>query len=229
MGKSGAMLLTWGLAISLVLLTACKNTTEAVAAARQLNAVSTNLLSYYDDLSTQLNDTILLNQVQSAMDKVPFGNEDRAQIIDVKSEIGKRAAMARSLSTLARAYGKLASSAADADASTAASTLANELSTAKALPSGSAIPDVAGAAAKLLVDFVQTRSLKKGSRGIEKAVTAISEIFDDEKKAYESIQKQRLALAQQISNELIDKREIEIDFGTLGKARHQTVFVGSEG
>ena len=203
------------LALLFVLLTACKTNTDAAAAAQQLTTVSTNLSAYYADLSTQLDDTITLNEVQAAMYQLPFGDDVRGQILDVKSQIAKREAMAQSLGKLATAYGSLAGSTAGADAGTAASALADELSTAQAIPSGSAIPDIVGQAAKLLVDFVQTRDLKKGSIAVSKAVSAVNDLFDGEKPAYESIEKQRLALARQIANKLIDNHGIEIDFATL--------------
>ena len=187
----------------------------AGAAAKQLNTVATNLGAYYDDLSTQLDDTIQLNQLQSVIYKIPFSDADRASIIDVKSAISKRAAMAHCLADLATAYGNLAGSTASSDASTAASALADDLATAKAIPQGSAIPDIAGDAANLLTAYVQSHDLKKASEGVSKAVAAVSDIFDGEKKAYESIEKQRLALARQIAVNLLDNHEIEISFSEL--------------
>lgn len=203
------------LALAFVFLSACKTATDATAAAKQMNTVATNLAAYYDELSTQLDDTVELNQLQSVIYKIPFADADRALIIDVKSQISKRAALANSLADLSTAYGNLAGSTASADASTAASALANELATAKAVPQGSAIPDVAGDAAQLLVTFVQTRDLKKGSEAVSKTVTAVSDIFDGEKKAYESIENARLALARLLAQKLVDNHEIEISFSTL--------------
>ncbi|MGC2108629.1 MAG: hypothetical protein WA655_03880 [Candidatus Korobacteraceae bacterium] len=205
------------LALVLIFLfaSACKTTKDAAAAATQLNTAATKLAAYYDDLSAQLDDTVRLNELQAAFYPIPFTDADRAPILEVKSEIGKRAAMAHSLANLATAYGNLAGSTASADASTAASSLANELQTAKALPQGSAIPDIAGEAAKLLVTFAQTRSLKAGAVGVNNAVGAVSTIFDGEEKAYESIQKQRLALARQIAVKLVDTHDIEINFPDL--------------
>lgn len=213
--KPRAVSIYLALVLTFVCLSACKTTTDAAAAAKQLNTVATNLAAYYDELSTQLDDTVELNQLQSVIYKIPFTDEDRTLIIDVKGEITKRAAMAHSLADLATAYGNLAGSTASSDASTAASALANELATAKAIPQGSAIPDIAGEAAKLLVSFVQARDLKKGSMGVSKAVTAVSDIFDGETKAYESIENQRLALARLLAGKLVDSQEIEISFETL--------------
>src|ERR1700744_6796157 len=172
----------------LLVVPACKTQTEATAAAHQLNKAASDLEAYYGDLCTQLDETVTLNEVQSAIDKIPFGSEDRTQILDVRGEISKRAAMAHSLTDLANAYGNLAGSSAGADAATSASALADELSTVKAIPGGSGIPDIAGAAAKLLVEYAQTRSLKKGALGVSQAVTAVSELFDGEKPAYVSIE-----------------------------------------
>jgi hypothetical protein len=213
--KPGRSSIYLGLVLSFVLLSACKTTTDAAAAAKQLNTVATNLAAYYTELSTQLDDTVELNELQSVIYKIPFTDGDRAQIIDVKNEILKRATMAHCLADLATAYGNLAGSKANADASTAASALATQLASAKAIPQGSAIPAAVGDAAQLLVTFMQSRDLKKGSQAVSKAVSAVSDLFDGEKKAYESIENQRLALARQIADKLVDSHEIEMDFPAL--------------
>ena len=213
--KTRALSIYFVLVLSFVFLSACKTTTDAAAAAKQLNTVATKLAAYYDDLSKQLDDTVELNELQSVIYKIPFSDADRAQIIDVKNEISKRAAMAYCLADLATAYANLAGSKASGDASTAASALATQLASAKAIPQGSAIPSAVGDAAQLLVTYIQSRDLKKGSEAVSKAVTAVSDLFDGEKKAYESIEDQRLALAKQIAGKLVDSHEIEMSFPAL--------------
>jgi hypothetical protein len=214
-GKLCRLLLYLTLILSFVCLSACKTTDDAASAAKQLSIVATRLDAYYDDLSKQLDDTVRLNELLQVMDGIPFGDADRARILVAKAEIHKRAGMAHSLADLASAYSNLSSSTAKADASTSASDLATALDTAKAIPDGSAIPDIAGQAAKLLVNFVQVRDVKSGSAGVSKGVAAVSEIFDGEVKAYESIQKQRLALAALISKKLVDNHGVDVDFGEL--------------
>jgi hypothetical protein len=91
-----------------ILLSSCKTTDQAAAVAKKLSTTSSDLCSYYKDLSTQIDDTIVLNEIQHAVFGVPFEEQDRAQLTDTKAEIKKRADLAQSLSNLASAYGTLA-------------------------------------------------------------------------------------------------------------------------
>ncbi len=203
------------LVLAFVFLSACKTTTDANAAAKQLNAIAGQLCNYYDDLSKQLNETVQLNELLQAIYSIPFDSAARAQVLQAKAEIDKRSAIAHAMADMAAAYSKLAGSDASADASKAASSLADELSTAKALPQSAGIPDAAGEAARMLTAAAQSHSLKEGAAAIRQAVAAVSDIFDREQNAYESIEKQRLALAQQIAIKLLSNHEIDIDSSTL--------------
>jgi hypothetical protein len=214
-GMSGRRLPYLALACLLVLLSACKATNDAGPAAKQLSTVATNLAAYYDDLATQLDDTVRLNELQTILYSIPFGDADRARILDTKTEIAKRSTMAHSLAEVATAYSNLSGATAGADACTAASALADQLATAKAIPDGTGIPDVAGQASKELINFAQTRSVKAGSEGVAKAVSVVSEIFDGETKAYERIENQRLALAAMIARKIVEDHDIQIDFSTM--------------
>jgi len=194
----------------------CKTTKEAEDASKQLDTSATQLCAYYDDLAKQVDETVQLNELLQVMyDYIPFTDQARATLADIKTEINRRSAMAHSLSDLAGAYGKLAGSDVSKDASDAASSLATDLQNAKAIPDGSPIPDIAAEAAKLLVSFAQTHSLKTGAQGVSKAVEAVSVIFHGEEKAYESIQKTRLAAAQQITEKLITNHGIDISYQEL--------------
>ena len=198
-----------------VFLSACKTSTDAAAAAKELSAVSSQLDKYYDDLEKQLDDTVRLNELQQAIYGIPFDSDLRAKMMDTKSEIAKRDKMADCLGKLADAYAKLAGSTASADASTAASGLATALSDAKAIPGGSDIPAAAGEAAKLLVSFAQSQSLEHGAVAVKKSIDAVAEIFDKEQPVYESINKQRMAIAQSVAENLLQNNELDIDFAPL--------------
>jgi hypothetical protein len=111
----------------MVFLASCKTTSEAATAARQLASISSDLVSYYKDLSTQIDQTIVLQEIQQAVLGVPDDDDSYHALLDVKKEIGKRAAVAQALSNLAAAYGTLAGSKASSDASAAATKLGDGL------------------------------------------------------------------------------------------------------
>jgi hypothetical protein len=194
-----------------VLLSSCKTSDQAAAAAKQLSSTSTDLCSYYKDLSTQVDDTIVLNEIQHAVFGVPFEDQDRAQLTDMKAEIKKRADLAQSLSNLASAYGTLAGSKAAGDASTAANKLGTELQTVKALPKSSPVPDAMSQAANELLDFAKTLELKKGADALQKTVSSIRQLYDNETPAYESIYKQHMVLAASLAKQLVDKDQVDLN------------------
>ncbi len=194
-----------------VLLSSCKTTDEAAAAAKKLSTTSSDLCSYYKDLSTQVDDTIVLNEIQHAVFGVPFEDQDRAQLTDMKAEIKKRADLAQSLSNLASAYGTLAGSKAAGDASTAATKLGTELQSVKALPKSSPVPDAMTQAAKAVLEFAQTLELKKGAEALQKTVAGIRQLYDSETPAYESISKGRIVLAASLAKKLVDKDQVDLN------------------
>ncbi len=194
-----------------LLLSSCKTASDAAAAAKQLTGTAHDLSTYYQDLSKQMDDTIVLNEMQQAVFGVPLGDSDRTELLDIKKEIGKRAAMADSLSKLASAYGDLAGSKASSDAATAASKLGTELTSCKAFPKGSPLPDIMSEAAKLVVEFAETQQLKTGAKAIQQTVSAVDQLFDREKPYYESLAKTRIVLAQSLAKRLVDQDQVDLN------------------
>ncbi len=191
------------------LLLACKTTSEATSAAAKLTSTSQQLSDYYTDLSSQVDDTVALNQLQSAMLGVQFDESDRQRLSITKEELGKRAAMAKAMGTLASAYSALAGSKSGTDIGNAASDLAKQCSTIQKLPGGSAIPDALSQGSQQLVELVRARKLQQSSQAISKAVGGIQELFTAEAPVYESIEKQRVTLAQSLAVQLVQKDMVD--------------------
>ena len=197
--------------VCVVLLSSCKTTDDAASAAKELSSTSADLCAYYKDLSAQVDDTVVLNEIQHAVFGVPFEDQDRAQLADMKNEIKKRADLADSLSKLASDYGTLAGSKAPGDASTAANKLGSELQSVKALPKSSPVPDAISQAAKLVLEFAQSLELKKGAQALQQTVSGIRQLYDTEKPAYEAISKQRIVLASSVAKQLVDKDQVDLN------------------
>ena len=208
-------LATWWLALSaiaaIVMLPACKTSPEAANAAAQLTHVSQQLSDYYTNLSNQIDDTVALNEIQAEMLGLPFEDSDRKQLNETQLELGKRAAMAKAMRTLANAYAELATSKSAEDIGNAASNLAHQCLAAKALPGGPAIPDLVGQAGQQLVELIRNHKLQQSSGTIAKTITAIERLFEREIPVYESINKQRIVLAQSIARDLLKKDLVDVN------------------
>lgn len=191
-------------------LTACKTSQDVVIAANQLNSVAQKLSVYYTDLHQQMSDTASLSQMQAELLGVPFDDTDRAQLATARQELAKRAAVANALSTMATAYAGLAGSKAGAELGAAASELATQLVGMKALPGGPAIPDFVGQAGQMLVEAIRTRKLKQISGKIAEAVEAVNRLFEKEAPVYESINRQRVVLAESLAIVMVQKDMVQL-------------------
>jgi hypothetical protein len=207
----GRLMMVFAALTCIVLLFSCKTTSQAAAAAKQLAGTASELSSYYNEMSTEVDETVALNEIQQAVFDVPFPDSGRTVLIDIKRELGKRATMAQSLSKLASAYANLAGSTAPSDASTAGSKLGSELQTVGALSKTSPVPTELSEAAKIVLGFVQTRELKTGAKAIRQTVIAVREVYDREKPEYESLSKTRITLAASLAKKLVDKDQVDLN------------------
>lgn len=197
--------------LALGILSACQTSPQATIAAQQLTNTSQQLTNYYADLTNQIEDTITLNQIQAEMLGLPFDDSDRARLNTTEQELAKRAAMAKAMGDLAAAYSALAGSKAPTDIVTAATELAHECGAMKAMPGGPAIPNLVAQAGEQLVELIRTRKLRQSSEGISQALTAIDTLFEKEMPVYESINRQRITLAQSIAVMLVRKDLVDVN------------------
>jgi hypothetical protein len=203
--------MTFAAMTAIVMMPACKTSPEAANAAVQLTHVSQQLSDYYTGLYNQIDDTVALNEIQAEMLDLPFDNPDRTLLNDTKVELGKRAAMAKAMGTLANAYAALAASKSAEDIGSAASNLARSCVAMKALPGGPAIPDLVGQAWQQLVELIRNHKLQQSSGTIAKTITAVETLFERETPVYESINRQRIVLAQSIARDLLKKDLVDVN------------------
>lgn len=190
-------------------LSACKNSTEGIAAANQLTRTSQQLSAYYADLISQVQDTITLKQIQAeVMFESPFDISIANELNKTRQELAQRQALATAMGNVATAYASLAGANSAADISAAASGLAKQCEAIHKLPGGPAIPDVVGKAAELLVEQIRERKLRQSSEAISNAVKAVGTLFDAEKSLYESIDSDRVNLASEIARHLVKKENV---------------------
>ncbi|HVO78425.1 MAG TPA: hypothetical protein VMT39_00260 [Candidatus Bathyarchaeia archaeon] len=188
---------------------ACKTSTEGVAAATQLTRTSQQLSAYYGDLSSQVQDTVALKQIQAdVMFGSPFDSSIQNELDETRRELAQRQALAVAMGNVATAYAALAGTNSAADIGSAASGLAKQCEDIHKLPGGPAIPDVVGKAAQLLLDQIRERKLRQSSETISNAVKAVGALFDAEKPVYESINSDRIKLASEIARHLVKKEDV---------------------
>jgi len=194
-------------------LTACKTSQDAVVAANQLALISQQLAAYYADLDQQMRDTISLNQMQSDLLGVPSDQTDLDRFSVTRDELAKRAAMAHALGALAQAYAGLAGSKAGSDVGTAASAFATELAAIKAIPGGPGISSLVTQASGALVELIRAHKLQQSSGKIAEVVSAVDKLFQKESKevtVYQSINKQRVELAESLAILMVEKNLVDV-------------------
>jgi len=202
-GRTAALLLLFAT------LSACKTSTEGLAAANQLTRTSQQLSAYYSDLISQVQDTITLKQIQAeVMFESPFDTSIADQLNETRQELAQRQSLATALGNVATAYASLAGANSAADIGAAASGLAKQFEAIHKLPGGPAIPDVVGKAAELLLDQMRERKLRQSSEAISNVVKAVGTLFDAEKPLYESIDSDRIKLASEIARHLVKKENV---------------------
>ena len=202
-GRTAALLLLFAT------LSACKTSTEGLAAANQLTRTSQQLSAYYSDLISQVQDTITLKQIQAeVMFESPFDTSIADQLNETRQELAQRQSLATALGNVATAYASLAGANSAADIGAAASGLAKQFEAIHKLPGGPAIPDVVGKAAELLLDQMRERKLRQSSEAISNVVKAVGTLFDAEKPLSESIDSDRIKLASEIARHLVKKENV---------------------
>ncbi len=196
---------------------ACHTSDDATAAAKQLATTSTDLANYYTAMSQIAAATITLGDLQNTLlprgNVLPFDADTRALVSTTAAELQKRAEVAQALQGLSSAFSSLTGSTAPSDVSDAASKLADELTTVKALPqlkgSPISLPSAIGDVGKLLVSVVQQHEERKAAPAIEKTVNLLSDMFSAEKDAYDSLNETYLTKAQSLAIYCIDQNLVD--------------------
>ena len=199
----GLLLAVLSLAVS------CKTSDDAIALAAQMTAAANSLCDYYAALAQIVDNHAKLERLQNATTGVPFEQQDMAQLQSVQSDLQKRADMARALANLAAAFTGLSGSTAPTDVSNSAANLGNELATIPKLPGSSFVPTALQDAGKILTQFAQERDERKMAKSIEPTMTALSQMFSQEKPAYESIDRTYIGLAQSIALDMVTHNQVD--------------------
>jgi hypothetical protein len=200
------------LALCPILLLSCHTSDDATAAAKQLATTSNDLASYYGTLSQIVTADIALNDLQKALQGVPFDDQLRDTLMMTSSELQQRAAMAKALQDLSAAFSNLSGSTAPSDVSDAATKLGTELTTLKAIPSTGTIipiPELMGKVGNLVLTLVRNHEEKKIAPALDQTVSAMKDLFSKEQDVYDSLNKTYLNLAALLAKKSIDAHFVD--------------------
>jgi hypothetical protein len=187
----------------------CKTSEDAHALATQMATTATHLSAYYQALAKVIENQARLERLQKATLGVPVDAQDLAQLQNVEDEIEKRAVAARSLAELAEAFNELSTSKAPADVSQAATDLGIELSRIQQLPAASAAPGVLPSAGKILTQYAQERDERNMAKSMDPTMAALSQMFSQERPAYDSINRTYIGLAQSLALDLVNHNQVD--------------------
>ena len=170
-----------------------------------MTTTAKDLGDYYSALTQVIDDTVKLNELQTAVLGVPFIASDRAQFADTEQELQKRAEMARAVQGVVSAFSQLSGSNALADVSDAASKLGQDLVSIRALPTGSPVPDAISQAEKLVVQLIQEHKERDAAKAMDNTFAALADLYSEERSTYDSINRTYVILAKSLANALVDR------------------------
>ena len=190
---------------SLFFTAGCKTGDDAKTAATQLTATAKCLTDYYTALDTILAESDQLNAVQQVMYGIPYDDATKADITDTRTEIKKRAAVAKGLTDLAASFAKLTGSSATTDASVSAAKLATEVESLKLTKSKMTSDEQTGmkAAVGLIVTAIQEHKEREAARGMDQLTKSLHDFFVKEEPDYQSIGDQYAVLSGSLAISLL--------------------------
>ncbi|HEY1903879.1 MAG TPA: hypothetical protein VGG56_15710 [Terracidiphilus sp.] len=196
---------------SLFLIAGCKTGDDAKAAATQLTATAKCLTDYYTALDTILTESDQLNAVEQVMYGIPYDAVTKAQIADSRSEIKKRAALAKGLTDLAASFAKLTGSSATTDASASAASLAKEVNTLQPMKGKLSSDEQTGmkVAVGLIVTAIQEHKERKAAHGMAQLTKGLHDFFVKEEPDYQSIGDQYAVLSGSLANSLLQNGQTD--------------------
>ena len=187
----------------------CKTSDDAQALASQMTATASSLSDYYAALAHLAEEHAKLERLQQATMGVPLDPQDIAQLQDVQNALQKRADAAQALADLATAFTGLSGSSAPADVSNSAANLGVALSSLPQLPAVPTAPALMQSAGKILTQFAQEHDERKMAKSMDPTIAAFSQMFSQEKPAYDSIDRTYIGVAQTIALDLLQKNQVD--------------------
>ena len=199
----------------LLILSACKTSDDAKAAATQMTATAQALQSYYAALHLQVVQTDQLNQLQDVvLGAQTYDAQTKALILDTAAELKKRADLAQSLADLAASLSALTNSTASSDAVTSAQNLASQLGAIKPFrPLSDAEQKGMSLAVSALVIAIQEHKERDAAQKMEQLADGLPKFFSGEKDEYNSLADQYIGISQSLAMWFLHNKQATSQIG----------------
>lgn len=198
------------LVLLLLACTACKTSTDARAAATQLTNTAKTLSDYYAALDAQLGNTDRLYALQEALGGPAYSPTTRQHLQHIRQEMAKRAALAKTFTTIAASFASLTGSTAATDVPASASKLETQVESL----------DVAGklnkeqqglmsAALQAFVTAYQEHKERQAAAAIDQFMGALAQLVGGESELYDSFGSQYLSIASSLARDLVQAGKVD--------------------
>jgi len=203
--KAIAVALICGLA----LIAGCKTQDDAASAATQMSATAKSLSDYYAALGVILSNTDKIYAINARLYSKPYSDESRKQLKTTQDELARRVQLAADLSTLAGNFAKLTGSEAPADVAASCNKLETEVDGLASRTASTGEQNMIKSALQLLVTAIQERKERDAARAMDSLASGLSNLFDKEAPAWNSVDEVYSGLAANLANSLVDQNAVD--------------------
>ena len=193
----------------LSLITGCKTSDDAMAAAAQMSTTAKALSDYYTAAGTTVANTDQLFSLEVQLLSKPYNPANQKLIKDNASELAKRAELANDLATLADDFAKLTGSTASADVSAAAARCETEVDSLTSHNASTAEQSALKDALQVLVKTVQERKERESAKVIDQVAQDLTNFFVKEIPLWNSNELVYLQQTTEVANYLADHDGID--------------------
>ena len=188
----------------------CKTSTDARAAATQLTATAKALGDYYTALECMVEKSDQLYSLQEALGGAGYDAETRQHVLNVKSEMGKRAALSRTFISIAASFAGLSGSTAATDVPASAAKLEAQVESLKVTGTLSQNQQsLMKVALELFVRAVQEHKERQAATAIDSFTGALVQLVASEAGLYDSLGSQYATLAQAVALSQVRKGRVD--------------------
>ncbi len=190
--------------LPLLLSTACKTSTDARVAATQLTATAKTLADYYTALSCIVDKTDQLYALQETLGGTTYDDDTRKHVLGVKAELEKRAALARTFSSIAGSFARLSGSTASTDVPASAAKLEAQVEALKVTaPLSKQQQGLMASALQLFVTAVQEHKERQAAAAMDGFTGALAQLVASEAELYDSLGSQYAVLSRSMAMVLV--------------------------
>jgi hypothetical protein len=195
--------------LGLLLISGCKTTEDATAAATQMSATAKSLSDYYTALNAILSDTDQIHSLNEVLYAKPYSAANRQALKTTQVELAKRIALASDLSTLAADFAKLTGSTAPADVAAAGNKLETQVDGLASYTASTGEQNAIKSALQLFVTAVQAHKEHEAAQAMDSLSTALSNLFDKESPTWNAVDQVYVQLAATLATNLANQNAVD--------------------